>query len=104
MDIAVNGRFIMSCSEKTDLVLWDLKGDRLATLDTLTMQTHRARVSPCGHFVAASGREVRQGSGRGMRACFNDDATPLRLSFALLCRIHPGREGVGGRVHQVWRV
>ncbi|KAK3916252.1 Transducin beta-like protein 2 [Frankliniella fusca] len=55
MDIAVNGRFIMTCSEKTDLVLWDLKGERLASLDTLTVQTHRARISPCGHFVAASG-------------------------------------------------
>lgn len=55
MDIAVNGRFIMTCSEKTDLVLWDLKGERLATLDTLTMQTFRAKISPCGNFVAASG-------------------------------------------------
>ncbi|KAJ1530546.1 hypothetical protein ONE63_005434 [Megalurothrips usitatus] len=55
MDIAANGRFIMTCSEKTDLVLWDLRGERLATLDTLTVQTHCAKVSPCGNFVAASG-------------------------------------------------
>lgn len=55
MDIAVSGRFIMTCSEKTDLVLWDLKGERLASLDTLVVETYRARISPCGHFVAASG-------------------------------------------------
>ena len=55
MDIAVNGRFIMTCSDKTDLVLWDLKGQRLAAVDTLVVETYSARISPCGHFVAASG-------------------------------------------------
>ncbi|XP_067008811.2 transducin beta-like protein 2 [Anabrus simplex] len=45
----------MSCSEKTDLILWDLKGQQLAKVDTYLMSTMCARVSPCGRFVVASG-------------------------------------------------
>ncbi|XP_063975433.1 transducin beta-like protein 2 isoform X3 [Diachasmimorpha longicaudata] len=55
MDIACNGRFIMTCSKKNDLIIWDLKGEIIATLDTYLGSTHRARISPCGRFVAASG-------------------------------------------------
>ncbi|KAG8230687.1 hypothetical protein J437_LFUL010764 [Ladona fulva] len=56
LDIACNGRFIMSCSEKTDLLLWDLKGQNiLGKVDTYLMSTTCARISPCGRFVAASG-------------------------------------------------
>lgn len=55
MDIACNGRFIMTCSNTTQLLLWDLKGQLLSTLDTYLMSTHRARISPCGRFVVASG-------------------------------------------------
>ncbi|XP_015115655.1 transducin beta-like protein 2 isoform X2 [Diachasma alloeum] len=55
MDIACNGRFIMTCSKKNDLIIWDLKGEIIATVDTYLGSTHRARISPCGRFVAASG-------------------------------------------------
>ncbi|XP_066153049.1 transducin beta-like protein 2 [Euwallacea fornicatus] len=55
MDIASNGKFIMTCSNKTDLVIWDLKGDQLAKVDTFLMSTTCAKISPCGRFVVASG-------------------------------------------------
>ncbi|XP_057659112.1 transducin beta-like protein 2 isoform X3 [Diorhabda carinulata] len=55
MDIAPNGKFIMSCSNKTDLVVWDLKGQKLAVLDTYLMNNTRAKISPCGKFIVVSG-------------------------------------------------
>ncbi|XP_043269119.1 transducin beta-like protein 2 [Venturia canescens] len=55
MDIACNGRFIITCSKVNDLIVWDLKGEQLAIIDTYLGSTHRARISPCGRFVAASG-------------------------------------------------
>lgn len=55
LDIACNGRFIVTCSKVNDLVVWDLKGQILSTVDTVLGSTHRARISPCGRFVAASG-------------------------------------------------
>nr|CAD7575509.1 unnamed protein product [Timema californicum] len=54
LGIACSGKFIMSCSDKTDLVLWDLKGQQLAKVDTYLMNNYCARISPCGRFVAAS--------------------------------------------------
>lgn len=56
LGIAVNGKFIMSCSAANQLVLWDLKGSVLATVDTCLLNTFRAKVSPCGRFVVASGQ------------------------------------------------
>lgn len=53
--IALTGKFIMSCSAANQLYIWDLKGSVLATVDTYLMNTYRARISPCGRFVAASG-------------------------------------------------
>ncbi|XP_051155459.1 transducin beta-like protein 2 isoform X3 [Leptopilina boulardi] len=55
MDIACNGRYIVTCSTVNDLVIWDLKGQILANVDTYLGTTHKARISPCGRFVAASG-------------------------------------------------
>ncbi|XP_058795675.1 transducin beta-like protein 2 isoform X5 [Phymastichus coffea] len=55
LDIACNGRFIITCSKLNDLVIWDLKGQVLSVVDTVLGSTHRARISPCGNFVAASG-------------------------------------------------
>lgn len=55
MDIACNGRFIMTCGKTNDLIIWDLKGEVLAKIDTILGSTHRAKISPCGRFVAASG-------------------------------------------------
>uniref|UniRef100_A0A1B6EV11 Uncharacterized protein n=1 Tax=Cuerna arida TaxID=1464854 RepID=A0A1B6EV11_9HEMI len=53
--VAVSGRYIMSCSAANQLVVWDLKGAVLATVDTCLLHTYRAKVSPCGRFVVASG-------------------------------------------------
>lgn len=56
VDIACNGKFIMTCSNTTDLVLWDLKGEQLARIDTYLMNTYCAKISPCGRFIFASGK------------------------------------------------
>ena len=53
--IACTGRFIMTCSNKTDLVVWDLKGNILERIDTFLINNLCAKVSPCGRFIAASG-------------------------------------------------
>ncbi|CAG4955946.1 unnamed protein product [Colias eurytheme] len=53
--ISSNGKFMMSCSSKTDMVLYDLKGQILERLDTYLMNTHMAKISPCGRFVVATG-------------------------------------------------
>ncbi|XP_020894686.1 transducin beta-like protein 2 isoform X2 [Exaiptasia diaphana] len=53
--IAANGKYIMSCSRDTTIILWDLKGEVLATLDTLQMQNTFCSLSPCGKFVASAG-------------------------------------------------
>jgi len=55
MGMAATGRFIMTCSDKTDLIIWDLKGEVLARVDTYHNLTYCAKVSPCGRFVATSG-------------------------------------------------
>ncbi|GFR03979.1 transducin beta-like protein 2, partial [Trichonephila clavata] len=53
--ISCNGRFIMSCSSDTSIIVWDLKGQVLTTIDTLHINNYYACVSPCGRFVASSG-------------------------------------------------
>ncbi|KAK3739311.1 hypothetical protein QZH41_017882 [Actinostola sp. cb2023] len=53
--IASSGKYIMSCSKDTTIIIWDLKGDVLATLDTLQMQNTFCSLSPCGRFVASAG-------------------------------------------------
>lgn len=55
LGIAASGRFIATCSDKTDLIVWSLKGDILARLDTCHNLTYCCKVSPCGRFVATSG-------------------------------------------------
>lgn len=53
--ISSNGKFLMSCSAKTDMIIWDLKGQQLHRLDTYLMSTYTAKISPCGRFVVATG-------------------------------------------------
>lgn len=48
----------MTCSKGTDLVVWDLKGQKLAQIDTCLMSTTCAKISPCGRFIVASGKEA----------------------------------------------
>ncbi|CAG9856702.1 unnamed protein product [Phyllotreta striolata] len=55
IDIQRNGKFIITCSNRTDLVIWDLKGQKLAQIDTYLMNNTCAKISPCGKFIAATG-------------------------------------------------
>lgn len=53
--IACTGRFIMSASNKTDFVLWNLKGTILDKIDTCLASNNAVKISPCGRFIAACG-------------------------------------------------
>lgn len=53
--ISPNGKFIMSAGKDTTIVIWTLKGEVLATIDTLQVYNLFALVSPCGNLVASSG-------------------------------------------------
>lgn len=55
LDISCNGKFIMSASNRTEIVLWDLRGNILERLDTFLMTNYAAKISPCGRYLAASG-------------------------------------------------
>ncbi|KAK5641744.1 hypothetical protein RI129_010291 [Pyrocoelia pectoralis] len=55
LGISSNGKFIISCSNKTDLVIWDLRGQQLARIDTYLMNTYCAKISLCGKYIVASG-------------------------------------------------
>lgn len=45
----------MSASSDTTLIVWDLKGNVLKTIDTKQGNNNFASVSPCGRFVACAG-------------------------------------------------
>ncbi|XP_061755013.1 transducin beta-like protein 2 [Nerophis ophidion] len=53
--IAETGTFIMSASSDTNINIWDLKGELLASINTNQMTNSYAAVSPCGRFVASCG-------------------------------------------------
>ncbi|KAF4082214.1 hypothetical protein AMELA_G00149280 [Ameiurus melas] len=55
MAIADTGKFIMTASVDTNIIIWDLKGEVLASINTNQMTNSHAAVSPCGRFVAACG-------------------------------------------------
>ncbi|CRK97573.1 CLUMA_CG010959, isoform A [Clunio marinus] len=55
LDIACNGKFIMTATNTTDIVLWDIRGNVLDHLDTCLMTNYCAKISPCGRFIAVSG-------------------------------------------------
>ena len=55
MGISPSGKFIASCNDKTELNIWNLKGDILDKIDTVHNLTYCCQVSPCGKFVATSG-------------------------------------------------
>lgn len=44
----------MSASVDTTIVIWDLKGEVLATINTNQMTNSYAAVSPCGRLVQAA--------------------------------------------------
>lgn len=53
--VASNGKFIMSCSRDTTIIIWNLKGEVLSIIDTRQMNNSYASLSPCGKFVASAG-------------------------------------------------
>ncbi|KAL7848511.1 hypothetical protein AOLI_G00232290 [Acnodon oligacanthus] len=53
--IAETGKFIMTASVDTTILIWDLKGEVLASINTNQMTNSYAAVSPCGRFVASCG-------------------------------------------------
>ncbi|NXA09846.1 TBL2 protein, partial [Sapayoa aenigma] len=53
--IAETGKFIMTASSDTTILIWSLKGEVLATINTNQMNNAYAMVSPCGRFVASCG-------------------------------------------------
>ncbi|EDV22621.1 uncharacterized protein TRIADDRAFT_28964, partial [Trichoplax adhaerens] len=55
LNIAPTGKYIMSCSKDTTLIIWSLKGEVLCQIDTLQVVNTYAAISPCGKFVATSG-------------------------------------------------
>ncbi|KAI5100112.1 transducin beta-like protein 2 precursor, partial [Silurus meridionalis] len=55
MAIAETGKFIMTASVDTNIIIWDLKGEVLASINTNQMTNSHAAISPCGRFVAACG-------------------------------------------------
>jgi WD40 repeat protein len=55
LEIAANGKFIITASNKTDLILWDVRGNVLEQLNTFTMTNYAAKISPCSRFVGVSG-------------------------------------------------
>ena len=55
IDMSCTGKFIMSCSAKTDVVLYDLNGTVLTKLDTVLGKNYWAKISPDGKLLAASG-------------------------------------------------
>ncbi|MEE6468936.1 hypothetical protein FKM82_008432, partial [Ascaphus truei] len=53
--IAETGKFIMTASSDTTILVWDLKGEVLAPINTNQITNAYAAVSPCGRFVASCG-------------------------------------------------
>ncbi|XP_053130796.1 transducin beta-like protein 2 isoform X2 [Hemicordylus capensis] len=53
--VAGTEKFIMTASSDTTILIWDLKGEILASINTNQMNNAYAAVSPCGRFVALCG-------------------------------------------------
>ena len=55
LDVDMSGRFIMTCNNKNELILWNLRGEILQKLDPRHGDTYSATLSPCGRFIATTG-------------------------------------------------
>ncbi|KAF0313790.1 Transducin beta-like protein 2 [Amphibalanus amphitrite] len=49
------GHYVMCCSERGRLTVFDLRGGVLASTDTRQAPVHAARISPCGRFIMSAG-------------------------------------------------
>ena len=112
MGISATGKFIATCSDKTDLIVWNLKGevlDRIGKLcrdlmsiysnkhisDTVHNLTYCCKVSPCGRFVATSGftpdvkvwevKFSRSGEFEKVARAFDLTGWTIHVSEVLLC-------------------
>nr|ACO14657.1 Transducin beta-like 2 protein [Caligus clemensi] len=56
LEFSSNGKFMMTCTDKSTLTIWSLKGDKLEEIETYHMNiNYCAKISPCGRFVGTSG-------------------------------------------------
>uniref|UniRef100_A0A8C4NDE0 Transducin beta-like protein 2 n=1 Tax=Eptatretus burgeri TaxID=7764 RepID=A0A8C4NDE0_EPTBU len=55
IDIAATGRFLMTASNDTTIILWTMKGVVLSSINTNQMQNFHVAVSPCGRFIGSCG-------------------------------------------------
>lgn len=53
--IADTGKFIMTASSDTTILIWNLKGQVLSTINTNQMNNTHAVISPCSRFVGSCG-------------------------------------------------
>lgn len=53
--IADTGKFIMTASSDTTVLIWNLKGQVLSTINTNQMNNSHAVISPCSRFVGSCG-------------------------------------------------
>ncbi|XP_032071851.1 transducin beta-like protein 2 [Thamnophis elegans] len=53
--VADTGKYIMSASSDTTILIWDMKGEILDSINTNQMNNTFATVSPCGRFVGSCG-------------------------------------------------
>jgi len=55
IDVASTGKFILTVHNDVHLILWDLKGKVITTLNTNQMLNAFGAISPCGRYVASCG-------------------------------------------------
>ncbi|XP_055615043.1 transducin beta-like protein 2 [Toxorhynchites rutilus septentrionalis] len=53
--VAPSGKYLITCTNKTEMVVWDAHGNVLEKIDTFLINTYSAKISPCGKFIAACG-------------------------------------------------
>jgi len=55
LGVACSGKFMMTCSSDSQLVIWDLKGILLDQMEISQGTTHSCKMSPCGRYIGACG-------------------------------------------------
>jgi len=52
LQIAPNGKYVLSCSADTDVKVWSIKGNLLETIDTKQFTNYMGCISPSSQFFA----------------------------------------------------
>jgi len=55
LGFALSGKFIMTLNSRSQLVIWDLRGNILEEMDVRHGDTYHAHLSTCGRFIITSG-------------------------------------------------